>query len=50
MTDSIIFENSPDVDKIMAVLCELMARGEGGEYEYTYKLVSDTDTEVKNAG
>ena len=38
MSSKIIFENTPDMDKIMKVMCELMERESRGEYEYTYEL------------
>lgn len=34
----IVFTNKPDMSYIMQVLCDLLARQDGGAYEYTYTL------------
>ena len=33
-----VFTNKPNMEYIMQVLCDLLARQDGGAYEYTYTL------------
>lgn len=43
MAEHIIFENRPDMEYIMQVLCELLNKQDVGEYEYTYKISPKED-------
>lgn len=44
--NEVIFTNKPNMDYIMQVLCDLLTKQDGGEYEYTYTLKKTE--EVKN--
>ena len=49
MANQIIWQNKPNMDKIMQTLCDVATRDSHGEYEYTYTLKKPKEEEQKNA-
>ena len=41
MAEMLTFENTPNGESMLRLMCELLTKQCGGEYEYTYKLIAE---------